>query len=89
MAEDETRYTIQLVGERVTELAADVAEIKGDVKGVSGRVYTLELDAARRQGMATAASDRRSGWQHRLTVLAGICGAFALGLTVLTTVVHL
>jgi len=87
--EDETRYSIQLVGERVAEVAADVAEIKGDVKGVSGRVYELELIEARRQGQALAVSSRRSGWQHRLTVLAGICGAIALCLTVLTTVVHL
>jgi hypothetical protein len=89
LSDDNTRYSIQLIGERLSEVADDVTEVKGDVKQLGNRVYNLEIEAALARGVANATASRRSSTAHRVTVISGLCGALALFVTIFATVVHL
>ena len=84
-----TRYSLQLIGERVSEVADDVCEIKADLKSVSQRVYNLEIEAALARGQSLSDSRRRGAVQHRLAILSGLVGALALVVAILVPVLHL
>lgn len=83
---DSERYSVQLVGERLADVADDVREIKGDVKGLNGRVYELEIAAAKASGRASAAGIGRALTTHRVNLgtavvaVLGFCVACATAL---------
>lgn len=61
-------------------IAADVAEIKGDVKAQNGRVRTLEIDTAVLKDRADDAKASGRNWGAGAGVLGGLLSGFLTGL---------
>lgn len=61
-------------------IAADVAEIKTDVKAQNGRVRTLEIDTAVLKDRADDAKHAGRNWGAMTGSIGGLLGGFVAGL---------